>query len=592
MIMNNKKNSVIPLNKKLMRSFLKIVIIPMTVLSIISFSLSLYTIAGNSLFAFRSINQQILLNVQNMIDATSAIMNYAVLDSDLKDILDKDYSELGGKEFLEKFYDETYITNTLLRIYHMNDAINSVVIVPENTDNIYFAGVIPTVKDYGFKQEEWYGDILKGNGRLVVSGTHTNYLVSTNPSCITIGRCIIDPMKNDKLLGVMMVNITEEKLAALWKNNQITTNSFSILLDSSGHVIKQSDTVFADNELLKAVDLLSDNEFTVSISKIKGKAFIILSSYSGSLGWKVISYMPIYELFSTGETLLFVLLVIVTFLCIVLFIISKQISKKITGPVEKLNQTIREIEKGNFDIQAEEGMDEVGNLAKSINHMTADIKNYIIRIQSEEREKRNLELLALQSQINPHFLYNTLNSIKTAATLQGADRLAQVLDSLVKFLRFCSKANDDLIPLENELDMVLKFIDIMNFRYFSKINLKLDIPEDLKKYTTVRFIMQPIIENSIIHGFDFSQKQANILIRIFEKEGQLVIQIADNGRGIKPERLQTINEELQKGTESSTDKIGLANINKRIKLILGKQYGLSLKSKYGCYTAVEIKLPK
>lgn len=585
------KNTVrLPLNKRMMRSFLKVILVPLLVLLLLLSALSLYTITSNAIQACQSTHQQIMLNVQSTVDALTAMMNYAVLDKSLLDILDKDYTIYGTGEFLEKYHDDTSVTTSLLRIYHMNNAINSVIIDPENTELIYLAGILPAEKGKQFRKEGWYQNIMAADGRIVVSNVHPNHLYSDGkPECITIGRCIIDPMNHDKLLGVMMINIARDDLAKLWKDGQITGGSFTVLMDNGRNFIQSEKEKVSKTDLLKAVDAAGAQDDSISIQPVAGSLYLVLFSRS-SLGWGVVSFIPVSELLFTGNALLLAVFLIVLFLSILLFVISRQLSNRITAPVERLDRTMRQFETGDFQVRADEGPDEIGNLARTFNHMTTRIHHLIETIQSEEKEKRRLELLALQSQIHPHFLYNTLDSIKTVATLQGAGKLAQVTDSLVQFLRICSRIQADQVLLSEELMMVEKYIDIMNFRYFEAISFRAQVPEEFRRCILPRFILQPIVENAIVHGFDFSREKAHILLRVFERDGALIIHVTDNGRGIPPEQLRDINKKLNRG-EGESEKIGLDNINRRIRLSCGQEYGIQIRSRVGHYTSVEYMLP-
>lgn len=589
-IMRKKHAVYLPIKKRLIRSYLKIVVIPILVLLLLLSGLSIYSITSNAVQAGQSTHQQIMLNVQSTVDALTAMMNYAVLDKSLLDILDKDYTQYGAREFLEKYHDENTITTSLLRIYHMNNAIHSVVIDPENNDTIYLAGLLPTVRNHRFHEDAWYRDILAAKGKIIVSDVHPNYISSDGqPACITIGRCIVDPMNHDNLLGVMMINIDRDALTKLWGDGQITPGSFTVLMDNSGNLIRRDDMQVSDDDLLKAVDETGNQDDGISILPVAGNLHLVLSSRS-SLGWRVVSWIPVSELLFAGNALLLAVFLIVLFLSIVLFVMSRQLSERITAPVEQLSQTMRQFEAGDFQVHANEGPDEIGNLGRTFNHMTTRIRRLIKTIHSEEQEKRRHELLALQSQIHPHFLYNTLDSIKTVATLQGAGKLAQVTDSLVQFLRLCSRIQTDQVILTEELMMVEKYIDIMNFRYFEAISYQIRVPEEYRRCILPRFVLQPIVENAIIHGFDFAREKARILLQVFERDGTLVIYVTDNGKGIPSKQLQDINEKLRKG-EGESKKIGLDNINRRIRLTYGKDYGIQVRSRAGCYTAVEFVLP-
>lgn len=276
------------------------------------------------------------------------------------------------------------------------------------------------------------------------------------------------------------------------------------------------------------------------------------------------------------------------FICILIFTIAAWIiSKSLTRPLMKLAKEMK-----NIDIVADDSglkikrNDEIGILQKSFSRMKIDIKNLMDENIEKERKKRSAELEMLQAQISPHFLFNTLNSIRWAAINNNTEKAASMVLSLVKLLRMTINKEGELVSIENELENVNNYLLILKMRHSIEINLELSIDEQLKDYKIPRLLLQPIVENSIIHGTSDEKNQIVIKIKVYKKDDRCIILIEDSGKGFDVEKM---NENKTKSVKFSS--IGLNNVSERIKLYYGEDYGLLLESEINKGTIVIIELP-
>lgn len=581
------------LKNRLIHNYLVVIIVPIFILTVVIIGLFLQMMILNSIHVAQGSNEQILKSVDNALDSLVLLSSYPALDPDTIEILKKNYATYGSLSLWEQINDANQMDKKLsIHIYHMSNLINSVFLIPENSKYISYNILGYYDSKYDYKKSHWYRRILEAKGHVVIIGKHIDYMNALQPSTITVGRSIIDPT-NDKLLGVILINVNESKFTDLWKNVNVTPNSFTVVKDESNHMIHQKDIPVSDNNFDYITKALSSKsgKSNIIFTPLNRKMYLAICSKPGEYNWEAVTIIPIFELFTSTILILFLIIVTVFILIIIVIRVSTNIANRITTPIEQLNNTIRAIEQGNLTIQAAEGTDEIGMLAKSFNKMTTNIRNLIDQIHTEEKEKRNAELLALQSQINPHFLYNTLNSIKVMAQIQGAIGVAGTLESLISFLRFCTKNKDELITLAGEAKIAQNYVAIMNFRYLNKITYRCNIPDNLKNYLTIRFLLQPMIENSIVHGYDLSSSKAIISVSAWEEDNFIVIRVADNGIGIDSERIDSILNGKLESTKNRTTSIGLYNVNQRIQMTFGTQYGLCMKSKPGFYTVIETKLP-
>ena len=588
------KKSGKSLRNKLVKSFLIFILIPNISLSALMLCLSMYFIYENTTQMINGGNRTILDNLENTVETVSSLSNYPLLDPDIMEVLRKDYNEYGTAALFQKLTDAQNMQQILAtQIFHMNPAIHSVFLFPENSEYFYYAMPNNSLDpNEDLRSTEWYQQILDTDGRIAIIGYHNLVGPGSSTACFSVGRCLIDSMNHNKLLGVLVINLSMEQMTRGWEENQFSEDGFTILIDENNRIISDEDTSLSDSDRqgLSAEFQDSDESTFVYYSSDKDQYFLSINSSKNSYGWRVATLIPFSQVFSPGAILLVVLMSAVILLLTTLIFLSNRTAARITRPIDHLKTTIHQVEHGDLSIQAEESEDEIGLLAKSFNHMTGRLRILICRIQQEEKEKHNAELLALQSQINPHFLYNTLNSIKFMAQIQGASSVSHTLDALVSFLRFCSKNSQEVISLREELQITEKYIEIMNMRYMDCIEYRVSVPDRLLDNVTIRFLLQPVIENAILHGFDSDLEERVILVHAVEQEDMVLIRIADNGKGMSEETIQRLLDKNFKKEQISTN-IGLYNINQRIKFSFGAKYGLSIRSREKFYTVVEVQLP-
>ena len=234
---------------------------------------------------------------------------------------------------------------------------------------------------------------------------------------------------------------------------------------------------------------------------------------------------------------------------------------------------------------------EIKGLSRSYQHMINEINALTIKNYETQIQLRRAELMALQSQINPHFIYNTLNSIKWMADVQGSKRMVTALDSLIKLMQFSSKNSREVIRIQDEIDLIRDYINLINLKYFDRIFVDVHVEPGLENCETLKFLLQPIVENSIYHGFSSMVRQCTVQINITRKEDRILYEVIDNGKGMSKEKIRQALEEDHPLNSHSFNKIGLYNVNKRIQYIFGEEYGIQIDSEPGKYTRVIVEIP-
>lgn len=301
-----------------------------------------------------------------------------------------------------------------------------------------------------------------------------------------------------------------------------------------------------------------------------------------------------HELISQTTFFIRVLMAICLIILLAGLFMSLLLNRMVNKPVLKIQETMNRIANGDFSREASiEWDNEFGDIGRGINKLSESIHTLMHSRLEMEKQKRDYEFQMLQSQINPHFLYNTLMSIKWMATIQNAPGIAEMTTSLSRLLKNIAKGTAQFVPLSEELDLLKDYFTIMKYRYGGTIDLSIRVDDDeLLGCRILRLTLQPIVENAIFHGIEPKGAAGKIEIHIFRNnENDLLIDITDDGIGMDEETARKLLSEKTESKSSFFKKIGISNVHHRIQMEFGSAYGLSIRSKAGSYTTVTILLP-
>ena len=380
------------------------------------------------------------------------------------------------------------------------------------------------------------------------------------------------------------------------------TESAILVLDQEGNPVTCVNA--AAEELMREPELLSRltaAENTVLDVRLDGKRYYGVARKVSVTPWTIVCLQASTTAREESRSYLQLLLVEGGTLIMVTGMVCLLMLHWFTAPLRELIncQNVRQ----EF---CYEGNDEIALLTKSYNQMLLSSNEMLDRekqyshqleekndaIELEQRLKRRAELQALQAQINPHFLYNTLDSIRWKAEAAGAEDISRMVRDLANFFRIGLSRGREIIPLEQEICHVRSYLDIQKMRYGDRLDYQIRIPEELKKLYTVKLLIQPLAENSIYHGIKESDRKGTILITAGEETGGFYLCVRDDGLGISQETLTILNADLKRGVTVSDGGYGIFNVNERVRLYFGPDYGLELRSCAGEWTEAVIHLPK
>lgn len=341
---------------------------------------------------------------------------------------------------------------------------------------------------------------------------------------------------------------------------------------------------------------LSNDTIIQKVKKLDDKSsFIMITRPLTTEGWYVTECLDESVLSQKiFRTFFLIVLIVLTASSLIGIILSRSLSKTVNDPVKKLQERMKRIENGDFERDpSTEWSHELGDIGKNINDLSENVQLLMNQKLEDERQKKDYEYKMLLNQINPHFLYNTLNSIKWMATIQNAPGIAEMTTALSRLLKDISKGTSNLVTLSHEISLLNDYFTIQQYRYGGTITLKYQIEDEaLTACNILKFTLQPIVENSIFHGIEPMGSAGIIEVHIYQDENTDVhIDVTDNGIGMKPEIVAHLLDNETTTRASFFKEIGISSVHKRLQYEFGNKYGLSAASSPGVFTTISILLP-
>lgn len=439
----------------------------------------------------------------------------------------------------------------------------------------------------GYEKTQWYQRALQGEE--VITSSHVqNIVIDEFPWVVTLSRKI--PGRAGGTDAVLFVDLNFSSISRLCEKTNLGTKGYVFIMDDVGNLIyhPRQRLIYSG---------LWEEEFTPDMMSGEGVVFsgdgqkLYTISKSEITGWTMVGVIYLDEMMSRTDRLrnLFYLMAIV--LVGVALMMSVFLTDMVTKPLRKLRETMKVVENGNFDVEVEEPDtgDEISDLFRSFRSMILKIRELIDQNTAEQREKRKSELNALQAQINPHFLYNTLDSIIWMAEGGNMKDVVLMTSSLAKLLRKSISNKNEMVTLEEEIEYTRSYLTIQKMRYVDKLEYEIDVEPAVMRMEIVKLIIQPLVENAIYHGIKYKEGKGLIRITGGFADDQVILKVSDNGVGMSEEELSHVFDE--RVTDTRKNGVGVLNVHRRIRLYYGGEYGLSFESKEGKGTCVSIHLP-
>ena len=383
-------------------------------------------------------------------------------------------------------------------------------------------------------------------------------------------------------------------VSELCQTAKLGSTGYVYFIDNNGKIVYHpyQQLINSDlfNEDLKAVQ---EHIFGTYTNTFEGRERLVIIDTVNNARWRIVGVAYMDELMAGLDQYTTVMLIVLGFCIGITILLARSVAASISRPIKELERMMNSVERGDFSSPPNVGGNlEVASLSQTFAVMVARIRQLMDDIVKSQEMKRKFELDALQAKINPHFLYNTLDSVVWMAEQNDTEGVITMITSLAKLFRISISKGHDIITLSEELEHVRNYLIIQQIRYQDKFEFSIDMENGMENLPTIKLIIQPIVENAIYHGIKYLQEMGHIGIRVFRrKPGAVVIEVRDNGVGMDEQRLSTILS-LEGPKHAGSGGIGVRNVHQRIQLHYGSDFGLEISSELDEGTLVRLVIPE
>lgn len=576
------------IRNKLVLTLFAQILIPLFLVGFLSYKNSESIIKENSTNYSRDILNLIQLRLDDYIDNLTKISQDLLYEDKIYTALKSSGTEDPIKEYE---YEET-VNSHLKMVVISRPEIRSICIFSDDGRKYYQDD---NTKEAGSVEDIPYGDMLEKARQM--GGKPYIYIVSEDrkAKAIYLARQINDRDRFGEL-GLLVIKVKTELLGEVYQG--LTGNLQNIMILSS------------DMDLIasRVNDDLADNSGILT-DKIDGEAGELVEEKSNlfvsyitlkNTGWKVVAYVTLNELYKDAYMLRRNIIMLCIIVILVLSVLTVFMAFDIVKPINRLVRGMKKVQSGESNVHIKvDREDELGFLNKAFNEMSSEINHLVNWVYREQLTRKEAELKALQSQINPHFLFNTLEAINWLAQLNNVPEISSTVSDLSDLMEGSIGRDDRLITIKEEFTYADKYISLQKRRFGDRLELVKNIQPEVNSIKIPRLLIQPLIENAVYHGVESIRGKGTITLNAEKLEDCVSIEVIDNGAGMDREDLEQLNARLSMDNDTyfrdlSTKRsrsIGIENVNRRIKLFYGENYGLKIESEPGRYTKAVVIIP-
>jgi two-component system sensor histidine kinase YesM len=409
-----------------------------------------------------------------------------------------------------------------------------------------------------------------------------------------------------EVAGHLILNVTTARISDIMGRTRIGETGYFFILDQSGVIVFHPDPSMIGTR----IESSSLSPFAVAkantIEHVGKTAYLTTYTDSAFTKWRVVAVVPLEEMATGLKVARNSIIIVVSFLLLFVLLIVPMLTKALLSPIMRLNQNMRQVRRGDLSVKVDvrQSRDEFQMLSNNFSHMLMTLNELIDRVYRFQIREMHLELRqkdatikALQNQINPHFLYNSLDIIKSIAFLEEVPKIERMVGNLASFFRYTTKLDRIEVPLRNELEHLNEYLEIIRIRFNNNFISRNYVSDKYLDVSLVKLSLQPIVENAVKYAVEENNGDATIIISAYNIEEDLFIEVVDNGRGIEQDRLRLIQESiLRAGNINEPDNemdgaVGLSNVQARLVLQYGPPYGLTISSFPGRGTVVTLRIP-
>lgn len=493
---------------------------------------------------------------------------------------------------------EDSIGEKLTLLYNNNkEQVSNIALISKEGEPISVVPAARFRKNFKAEDEEWFVNALNKTENIHFTLPHVQKMFEKGDNSynwvISMSRAVEITVGGSTEQAVLLIEMAYQGLEEVLDEVTLGNGGYIYLMDSNGDIIWHPKFELIASGRVKENNLVAAGYDDGSREEIfNGTRQTVVTKTVGYTGWKLVGVIK-----GTGislnmlKTRLFIVFVILLIIFIVI-LINSYISFRVTNPIRELEKSVKALEEGNLDADIYMGGSyEVQHLGKSVQDMKFRIKGLMQDIVSEHEEKRKSEFDSLQAQINPHFLYNTLDIIVWQIENEKQSEAVHTVTALARFFRLSLGKGKNIVTVKDEIDHVKNYLMIQHMRFKNKFDYEFDIAEDVLELPSLKLMLQPLVENAIYHGMEFMDGDGMIMVKAWREEDELYLSVADNGLGMTEDKVEMILTGKSTSGNGRGSGIGVKNVNERIKLYFGEAYGLTIDSEPDEGTTVIIHLP-
>jgi two-component system, sensor histidine kinase YesM len=586
------------IQRRLVISYFIIIFFPLTIVSVFAYNMAASSIKSEVSRYSSEVLQQVNDNIDNTVSELDRIASILASDRDIIEILQKDKK----RSKVEMISDEEIMDEKINDIISLRSNIEGLFIFSYYGETYSYKGANNSIRlDYNFTRTRWFETMKSLEIKKLLLPTHLQNDVLTSGHKKNVFTLIreINNFDNSKPIGNILIDVDAEVFGKIWDKLNLRNYQDLIIVDNNKTVVYHTDEKllsfqFRSNYISK---ILKSKKGSI-ITNINNDDALVTFNTSRFTNWTVISIIPLNILYENIINLQYIIFTAVAFFIIISFIVAILLSRSITRPISTLKHLMKRVESGKFDVSIPvKRTDEIGELSLSFNNMITRINNLIQTVYETRILKREAELNALQTQINPHFLYNTLQIIDIIAEDEGIDVICSVCRSLSRIFRYSISRGKETVPLSYELEHIKDYIYIHKLRFSDKFDVIYDIDNDIGNKQIIKLVLQPLVENAIFHGVENKKGKSTLTISAKMINENIELSVEDTGVGMDDYQLEklrkTLNEEIIHADTGGLSKrsIGIKNVHARIRLYFGDAYGVTVESKPNIGTKIMVTIP-
>lgn len=551
--------------------------------------------------------QQVQTNARNLIFSTvqqtknslddqlsSILLQFVSISNNLtvENLLQDSYSP----QYPYQKYNDLIALNSNLNITYQNNyqALDSIYFCFDNTE--YYVIDNYTINQNGIHVSDWINNNSGFANKNMWQWLHKDTMFETqnNRQVVSIYRKI--KYGDDPASGFLIFNLRKSFFDDVLDNAKVSNYGYMMLVNDDNTLKSQNiaEPYQLKNSDIRLLEKSGKSSGSMNTTSAGGKKVLIVYKKLSVNNWFVVAVVPEMDLLQNATKLTYIETVIIILVAVISSLLAIYFAKCIVNPIEYLSNQVQKFDNGDMNVEFQVNeTNEIGVLANALSNLRISVSNLFEEVQVEQEKKAKIEFLSLQSQIKPHFLYNTLASIKQLIEMNNNDLARQMCEALVQFYKIGISSENEIITIKSEIEHVRNYLQIQKIRYGDNINFEINIDDEILNQKIMKLTLQPIVENSIYHGLKCKKKWKGIIIISGSREDDhITLEIYDDGVGMSREKLSSVMASIQNTNIKETPgSFGLRNLNQRLILNYGKKYGLSIESAEHVYTKVTVTIP-